>query len=58
MSYKICSSNFLVLIGQKVSDCLGSWRGQLGNWLVLHIWRLDPIVCDVVFMAREECMQL
>ena len=28
---------------RKVSDCLGSWRGQLGNWLVLHIWRLIPL---------------
>ena len=27
----------------KVSDCLGSWRGQLGNRLALHVWRLIPL---------------
>jgi hypothetical protein len=28
---------------QKVGDCSGSWRRQLGNRLVLHIWMLIPL---------------
>jgi hypothetical protein len=27
----------------RVSDCLGSWRRQLVNQLVLHIWRMIPL---------------
>jgi hypothetical protein len=45
------------VMSRKVSDCLESWRGQLGNKLVLHIWRLIPL-CDVVSMARMKCTQL
>jgi hypothetical protein len=37
---------------RKVSDCLGSWRGQLGNWLALHIWRLIPS-CVMRCLWRE-----
>jgi hypothetical protein len=37
---------------RKVSDLLGSWRGQLGNYNVLNIWRLAPL-CLMWNLWRE-----
>jgi hypothetical protein len=37
---------------RKVSDCLGGWRGQLGNRLALHIWRMIPL-CVMWCLWRE-----
>jgi hypothetical protein len=28
---------------RKVSDLLGTWKGQLGNRNALNIWRLAPL---------------
>lgn len=45
---KLWSANFQLfgidwVMPRKVSDLLGSWRGQLGNRNVLNIWRLAPL---------------
>jgi hypothetical protein len=37
---------------RKVSDLLGSWRGQLGNRNVLNIWSLVPL-CLMWCLWRE-----
>jgi hypothetical protein len=37
---------------RSVSDCLGSWRRQLGNRLALHIRRTTPL-CVMWCLLRE-----
>jgi hypothetical protein len=37
---------------QKVSELLGSWRGQLGNRMALHLWRMAPL-CLMWCLWRE-----
>lgn len=37
---------------RRVSECLGSLRGQMGNHLALHIWRVAPL-CVMWCIWRE-----
>jgi hypothetical protein len=41
----------LVMPG-RMKDCLGSWRGQKGNRIVLQIWRMVPL-CVIWYPWRE-----
>ena len=38
-------------------ECLGGWRGQKGNQIVLQSWKMAPFVCYVVLMERKECTE-
>jgi hypothetical protein len=43
---------------RKVSDLLGSWRGQLGNRNALNIWEVGFFLFDVVSLERAERKEL
>jgi len=43
---------------RKVSDLLGSWRGQLGNRNALIIWEVGFFLFDVVSLERAERKEL
>jgi hypothetical protein len=36
----------------RTKDCLESWRGQRGNRIVMHIWRMVPL-CVMWCLWRE-----
>ena len=38
----------------RMKDCLGSWRGQRGNYAHLEN---GSSMCNVVFMERKECIE-
>jgi hypothetical protein len=40
-----------VMLG-KLKECLGSWRGQRGNRIVLQIWQMAPL-CVMWCLWRE-----
>ena len=38
-----CDSLVVWVMPRSVSECLGSWRGQVGNCTALHLWRMAPL---------------
>jgi hypothetical protein len=36
----------------RLKECLGSWRGQKGNNIVIQIWRMTPL-CVMWYLWRE-----